>query len=79
MKTIMYVAYRCLQNDEKIFEKSKTKIRNNILKFYKDLAPPSYFSIKFNIKLFNFDQRFLTMMKASTFSAIEDAIVNHRI
>ena len=26
MKTIVYIIYRCLQNDEKIFEKSKIKI-----------------------------------------------------
>ena len=26
IKTIMYIIYHCLQNDEKTFEKSKTKI-----------------------------------------------------
>ena len=55
MKTIMYVIYHCLQNDEKTFEKSKAKIRDDILKLYKDLASSSYLSIEFNAKLFNFD------------------------
>ena len=76
MKMIMYVVYRCLQNDEKIFEKSKTEIRNDILKLYKDFASLLYLSIKFNAELFNFDQRFLTTMKTSTFSAIENAIID---
>ena len=79
MKMIMYVAYCCLQNDEKIFKKLKTKIRNDISKFYKNLAPSSYLLIKFSAELFNFNRRFLIMMKASIFSAIENAIVNCRI
>ena len=79
MKTIVYVVYRCLQNDEKTFEKSETKTRNDISKLYKDFASPSYFSIKFSAKLFNFNQRFSTTMKASIFSAIEDAIIDRRI
>ena len=79
MKMIMYVVYRCLQNDEKIFEESKTEIRNDILKLYKDLALSSYFSIEFSAELFNFDRRFLTTMKALIFSAIENVIVDRRI
>ena len=79
IKTIMYVVYRCLQNDEKIFEKSKTKIRNNISKFYKDFVLSSYLSIKFNAKLFNFDRRFSMMMKTLIFFAIENAIVDRQI
>ena len=79
MKTIMYVIYRCLQNDEKTFKKSKTKIRNDISKLYKDLASSSYLSVEFNAKLFNFDWRFLMTIKASIFSAIEDVIVDRRI
>ena len=67
IKTIMYVIYRCLQNDEKTFKKLKTKTQNDILKLYKNLASPLYFSIKFNIKLFNFDRRFLMTMKTSFF------------
>ena len=76
MKTIMYVVYRCLQNDEKTFEKSKAEIRDDISKLYKNLASSSYFSIKFNAKLFNFDRHFLITIKASIFSAIENAIVD---
>ena len=79
MKMIIYVAYRCLQNNEKILKKLNVKTRNNILKFYKDLASPSYFSIKFNAKLFNFDRRFSTIMKTSTFSAIKNVIIDCRI
>ena len=79
MKMIMYIVYRCLQNDEKTFEKLKTKIRNDISKLYKDFALSSYFSIKFNAELFNFDRRFLIIMKASIFFAIENAIVDRRI
>ena len=55
MKIIVYVVYCYLQNNEKTFEKSKIKTRNDISKFYKDLVSSSYFSIKFNVKLFNFD------------------------
>ena len=72
----MYVVYRCLQNNEKIFEKLKTKIRDDISKFYKNFALSSYFSIKFNAKLFNSDRRFSTIMKTSIFSAIKNAIVD---
>ena len=79
IKTIMYVVYRCLQNDEKTFKKSKTKIWNDISKLYKDLASSSYFSIKFNAKLFNFDQCFSMTIKASIFFAIENAIVDRWI
>ena len=79
MKTIVYVIYRCLQNDEKTFEKSKAKIRNDILKLYKDLASSSYFSVKFSAKLFSSDRRFSAAMKTSIFSAIENAIVDRRI
>ena len=77
MKTIMYVIYCCLQNDEKIFKKSKTKIWNDISKFYKDFVSSSYLSIKFNAKLFNFDRRFLMTMKTSIFSTIENAIIDY--
>ena len=55
IKMIMYVVYRCLQNNEKIFEKLKTKIRNNISKLYKDLVLSLYLSVKFSAKLFNFN------------------------
>ena len=79
MKMIVYVVYRCLQNDEKTFKKLKTKIRNDISKFYKDFVSSSYFSIKFNAKLFNFNQRFSTTMKTSIFSAIENVIIDRRI
>ena len=79
MKTIIYVVYRCLQNDEKTFKKLKAEIWNDISKLYKDFASSSYFSIKFNAKLFNFDQRFLMTMKTSIFSAIKNVIVDHQI
>ena len=79
MKTIMYIVYHCLQNNEKIFEKLKTEIRDDILKLYKNLASSSYLSVEFNAKLFNFDQRFSTMMKASIFFTIKDVIVDRRI
>ena len=55
IKMIMYVVYRCLQNDRKTFKKSETKIRNDISKLYKDFVLSLYFSIKFNAKLFNFN------------------------
>ena len=73
---IMYIVYRCLQNDEKIFKKSKTKIRNDISKFYKDFVLLLYLSIKFSAELFNFDQHFSTIMKTSIFFVIENAIVD---
>ena len=76
MKMIIYVIYRCLQNDEKTFEKSETEIRDDISKFYKDFASSSYLSVEFNAKLFNFDQCFSMTIKASIFSAIENVIVD---
>ena len=79
MKTIMYIIYRCLQNDEKTFEKLKAKIRNDILKLYKDLASSSYFSIEFNVDVFNFNRHFSTTMKASIFFTIENVVVDCRI
>ena len=79
IKTIMYVVYRCLQNDEKTFKKSKTEIWNDISKFYKNFASSSYLSIEFNAKLFNFDRRFATTMKASIFSAIKNVILDCQI
>ena len=79
MKIIIYVVYRYLQNNKKIFKKSKIEIWNDILKFYKDFVSSSYFSIKFNAKLFNFNQCFLTIMKASIFFVIENVIVDRRI
>ena len=75
----MYVVYRYLQNDEKIFEKSEAEIRDDISKLYKDFASSSYFSIEFNAKLFNFDRRFSTTIKTSIFFAIENVIVDCRI
>ena len=65
MKMIMYVIYYYLQNDEKTFEKSKTEIRDDISKLYKDFASSLYFSIEFNAELFNFARRFSTTMKTS--------------
>ena len=53
MIIIVYVVYRCLQNDDGIFEKSE--IQNDILKFYKNLALFSYFSIEFNAEFFSFN------------------------
>ena len=79
MKTIVYIVYYCLQNDEKTFKKSKTEIRNNISKFYKDFASSLYLSIKFNAKLFNFDPHFSTMIKTSIFFTIKNVIVDCRI
>ena len=79
MKTIVYIIYRCLQNDEKTFEKLKTKIRNDISKLYKDFVSPSYFSVEFNAKLFNFDRHFLMIMKASIFFTIKNVIVDYQI
>ena len=79
MKIIVYVVYRCLQNNEKILKKSNAKTRDDISKLYKDFASSLYFSIKFNAELFNFDRRFSTIMKTSTFFAIENVIVDHQI
>ena len=79
MKMIMHIVYRFLQNDEKIFKKSKTETRNDISKLYKDFASSLYFSIKFNINIFNFDRRFSTTIKASIFFTIENVIVDRRI
>ena len=79
IKIIVYVVYHCLQNDEKIFKKLKIKIWNDISKLYKNFVSSSYFSVEFNAKLFNFNRRFLTTMKASIFSAIENVIVDRRI
>ena len=77
IKTIVYIIYRCLQNDEKIFKKSKTETRDDISKLYKNLALSSYFSVEFNAKLFNFDRHFSTTMKTSIFFTIENVIINH--
>ena len=79
MKIIMYIVYRCLQNDEKIFKTSKSETRNDILKFYKNFALLSYFSIEFNAELFNFNRYFSMTIKTSTFSAIENVIIDHQI
>ena len=79
MKMIVYVVYHCLQNDEKIFKKSETETRDDISKLYKNLVSSSYLSIEFSAKLFNFNQHFLTTMKASIFSAIKNIIVNCQI
>ena len=79
MKTIVYIIYHCLQNDEKTFEKSKTEIRNDISKFYKDFASSSYLLMKFNAKLFNFDRRFSITMKTSIFFTVENVIIDCRI
>ena len=38
IKIIVYIIYRCLQNDKKTFKKLKTKIWNDISKLYKDFA-----------------------------------------
>ena len=76
MKMIVYIVYRYLQNNKKIFEKSKIRIRDDISKLYKDFASSSYLSIEFNAKLFNSDRRFSMTMKASIFSAIENVIVD---
>ena len=79
MKTIIYVVYYCLQNDEKTFKKSEIEIRNDISKLYKNFASSSYFLIEFNTKLFSFDQRFSTTMKTSIFFTIKNIIVDHQI
>ena len=79
IKTIMYIIYHYLQNDEKTFKKSKAEIRNDISKFYKNFVSSLYLLIKFNAKLFNFNRHFLITMKTSIFSAIENAIIDRRI
>ena len=79
MIIMMYVVYRCLQNDDETFEKSKVEIQNDILKFYRNLASFSYFSIEFSAELFSFSQRFFATIKTSIFSAIDDVIVNRRL
>ena len=79
MIIMMYVAYRCLQNDDEIFEKSKVEIQNDILKLYKDLASFLYFSIEFSAELFNFSQRFFATIKTLIFFIIDDVIINRRL
>ena len=54
MIIMIYIAYRCLQNDDEIFEESEVEIRNDILKFYRDFASSLYFSIEFSAELFSF-------------------------
>ena len=79
MIIMMYVAYRCLQNDDETFEKSEIEIRNDVLKFYRNLASSSYFSIEFSAKLFSFSRRFLATIKTSIFFAIDDVIIDRRL
>ena len=79
MIIIMYVAYRCLQNDDETFEESEIEIRNDVLKLYKDLASSLYLSIEFSAKLFSFSRRFLATIKTSIFFAIDDVIVDRRL
>ena len=79
MIIMMYVVYRCLQNDNEIFEESKIEIRDDILKLYKDFASFLYLSIEFSAKLFNFSRRFFATIKTSIFFAIDDVIVNRRL
>ena len=79
MIIIIYIVYCCLQNNNKIFEKSEIEIRDDILKFYKNLALFLYLSIEFSAKLFNFSRQFLATIKTSIFSAIDDVIVDHRL
>ena len=76
MIIMMYIVYRCLQNDDEIFEKSKIETRNDILKFYKNLASSLYLSIEFSAELFSFNRRFLATIKTSIFSAIDDVIID---
>ena len=77
IKMIVYIVYRYLQNNEKTFKKLKIKIRNDILKFYKNFVLLLYLSIKFNANLFNFNQRFSTTIKTLIFFAIHNVIINH--
>ena len=79
MIIMMYVIYCCLQDDDETFKKSEIKTRNNILKFYRNLASFLYFLIKFSAELFNFDRRFSAIIKSFIFSAIDDAIVDYRL
>ena len=79
IKMIINIIYCCLQNDKKTFEKLKTKIRNDVLKFYKNFISSSYLSIEFNARLFNFNQCFLTTMKTLIFFIIEKVIVDHKV
>ena len=79
MIIMMYVVYRCLQNDDETFEESEVEIRNDILKLYKDFASFLYFSIEFSAELFSFNQRFLATIKILIFFAIDDVIVNRRL
>ena len=79
MIIMMYVVYRCLQNDDETFEESEVEIRNDILKLYRDFASFLYLSIKFSAELFNFSRRFLATIKTSIFSAIDDVIVDYRL
>ena len=79
MIIMMYIVYRCLQNDDEILKKVKIKIRNDISKLYRDLVLFSYFSIEFNAKLFNFNRRFFTTIETSIFFAIDDVIVNRQL
>ena len=76
---MMYVVYRCLQDDDETLEESKVEIRNDILKLYRDLASFLYLSIEFSVKLFNFSRRFLAIIKTSIFSAIDDVILDRRL
>ena len=79
MIIMIYIVYRCLQDNDETFEESEIKIRNNILKLYKNLASFSYLSIKFSAELFNFNQRFLATIKKLIFFAIDNVIVNRRL
>ena len=76
---MMYVAYRCLQDDDETFEESEVETRNDVSKFYKDLASFSYLSIEFSAELFNFNRRFFATIKTLIFSAIDDVIVDRRL
>ena len=55
MIIMIYIVYRYLQDDDEILEKSKINIRDDISKFYKNLASSLYFSIEFSAELFNFN------------------------
>ena len=79
MIIMIYIVYRCLQNNDEIFEELKVEIRNDISKLYRDLASFSYFSIEFSAELFNFSRQFLAIIKTLIFSAIDDVIVNRRL
>ena len=79
MKTIVYVAYRCLQNDGETLEEPEAGTRDDISKLYRDLAPPSYLPVEFSAELSSSGRRFPAAMEAPTFSAIGDAIVGRRV